>query len=234
MCTCQIWNFLILRCSTCWENSRDYKFVIFGHLVQKIWIKQTNRIVWFNLKIVSIWILNLWNISALINSTCSKDSSGILFVIFGCRDQKIWIIQEWTQFWFLNSNLNLFWSGAGHVSRFNSSVPVRVDNEQEPSDVKWSGHPRLIHIPLGKWSVRDHWIQIGWTRLKGEGLTMVRVRVSVTGEKFQPGAARVQTPACFWWFLGNGETTMKCGRSRRSWERDRRSRSRPTEGEGGG
>jgi hypothetical protein len=98
--TYQIWYFLILWCSTWWEDSRDYKFIIFGHLVQKIWIKQVNRRVWLNLKMISIWVMKLCNISAPLDSTCSKDSNGILFVIFGCRDQKIWIIQDLTAFWF--------------------------------------------------------------------------------------------------------------------------------------
>jgi hypothetical protein len=32
----QIWCFLILWYSTWWEDCNDYKFVIFGHLEQKI------------------------------------------------------------------------------------------------------------------------------------------------------------------------------------------------------
>jgi hypothetical protein len=100
VCTYQIWSFLILWCSTWLENSIDYKFVFFWHLEQKIWIKQVNRYVWFNLKIDSIWILNLWDIMALLDSTCLKVSNGILFVIFGCRDQKIWISKVWTEFKF--------------------------------------------------------------------------------------------------------------------------------------
>jgi hypothetical protein len=30
VCTYQLWNFLILWCSTCWEDSKDFQFVIFG------------------------------------------------------------------------------------------------------------------------------------------------------------------------------------------------------------
>jgi hypothetical protein len=95
VCTYQLWIFLILWCSTFWEDSIDYKFVIFGHLNQKIWFKQANRRVWFNLKMNSNWILNPWIISALMDSRCSKDSIDILFAIFGPRDQKIWILQDW-------------------------------------------------------------------------------------------------------------------------------------------
>jgi hypothetical protein len=99
VCTYQLWNFLILWCSTWIEDSRDYKFVIFGYLEQKIWIKQANRYVWFNLKIDSIWILKLRDIMALLESTCLKVSNGILFVIFGHRNQKLWIMQDSIEIW---------------------------------------------------------------------------------------------------------------------------------------
>jgi hypothetical protein len=112
MYTYQIWSFLILWCSTWLENSIDYKFVFFWHLEQKIWIKQVNRYVWFNLKIDSIWILNLWDIMALLDSTCLKVSNGILFVIFGCRDQKIWISK-----FELNSGLKFYFKSVLNRSR---------------------------------------------------------------------------------------------------------------------
>jgi hypothetical protein len=112
VCTYQIWSFLILWCSTWLENSIDYKLVIFGHLEKKIWIKQVNRYVWFNLKIDSIWILNLWDIMALLDSTCLKVSNGILFVIFGCRDQKIWISK-----FELNSGLKFYFKSVLNRSR---------------------------------------------------------------------------------------------------------------------
>jgi hypothetical protein len=34
------------------------------------------------------------------DSTCSKDSNDILFVIFGCGDQKLWISKDLDQIWF--------------------------------------------------------------------------------------------------------------------------------------
>jgi hypothetical protein len=111
VCTYQIWIFLILWCSTRWEDSRDYKFVIFGHLVLKIWIKQANRRFDSNLKLVSNWTHKIWSFIVLLDSICSKDSNGISFVIFGPRDQKIWILQEWTKFQFVISNLNRVRSG---------------------------------------------------------------------------------------------------------------------------
>jgi hypothetical protein len=44
----------------------------------------------------------------LMDSTCIKDSNGILFVIFGLMDQKIWISEVWTKFWFENKFEILF------------------------------------------------------------------------------------------------------------------------------
>jgi hypothetical protein len=43
VCTYQLWNFLNLWCSRWYEDSRDYKFVIFGCVEQKVWIKWCNR-----------------------------------------------------------------------------------------------------------------------------------------------------------------------------------------------
>jgi hypothetical protein len=111
VCTCQIWIFLILWCSTRWEDSKDYKFVIFGHLVLKIWIKHACRHVWFNLKIVSNWTHKIWIIIALLDSRCSKDSNGILFVNFRVTDQKIWNIKVLDEIWFKFLFWNLFESG---------------------------------------------------------------------------------------------------------------------------
>jgi hypothetical protein len=106
VCTYQIWNFLILWCSTWLEDSKDYKFVIFGWTEQKIWIKQVNRRVWFNLKMISIWIPKLLFIIALMDSTCSKDSNGILFVNFRVTDWKLWFLQVCRYLKEFKSNLN--------------------------------------------------------------------------------------------------------------------------------
>jgi hypothetical protein len=105
VCTYQIWIFLILWCSTSWEDSRDYKFVIFGYPEQKIWINQANRRFDSNLKIVSNWTHKIWSFIVLLDSTLPKDSNGISFVIFRVTDQKIWIMQDWIEIWFEN----LFW-----------------------------------------------------------------------------------------------------------------------------
>jgi hypothetical protein len=42
------------------------------------------------------------------DSRCSKDSNDILFAIFGPRDQKLWISEVWTEFWFENKFEILF------------------------------------------------------------------------------------------------------------------------------
>jgi hypothetical protein len=102
VCTYQLWNFLILWCSTWLEDSRDHKFINFGWTELKIWIKQVNRRVWFNLKMISNWILKLWFINALLDSTYSKDSNGMLFVKFWVTDQKIWIIKVLDEIWCQN------------------------------------------------------------------------------------------------------------------------------------
>jgi hypothetical protein len=89
--TYQIWCFLIRWCSTWLEDSKCYKFVIYGWLKQNIWIYWCGRRISFNLKMNSNWILKLWSISALLGSTHYKLSYGILFVIFGCMFCKLWI-----------------------------------------------------------------------------------------------------------------------------------------------
>jgi hypothetical protein len=117
VCTYQLWIFLILRCSTRSEDSRDYTFIIFGHLVQKIWIKQANRRFDSNLRIVSKWTHEIWGFIVLRDSTSFKDSNGISFVIFGPTDQKIWFSEDLDQFWFQNLNRNRFKTG-GSRGRF--------------------------------------------------------------------------------------------------------------------
>jgi hypothetical protein len=42
------------------------------------------------------------------DSTRSKDSIDVLFVIFGRRNQKLWFSEDWTEFWFENKFEFLF------------------------------------------------------------------------------------------------------------------------------
>jgi hypothetical protein len=154
VCTCQIWIFLILWCSTWWEDSKDYKFVIFGHLKQKIWFKQVNGEVWLNLKMISIWLLKLCTISALLDSTHSKDSNDILFAIFRVTDQKIWFIKVLDQIWFQILIRICFKSREGHVACSYWCIPVRADRWCGASDLSQIWWTRLIDTLSLKWSVR--------------------------------------------------------------------------------
>jgi hypothetical protein len=141
VCTYQLWNFLILWCSTSWEESRDYKFVIFGHSVQKIWIKQANRRFDSNLKIVSNWTHKILDIFVLLDSIFPKDSNSILFVIFGPTDQKIWFFWRFGSNLVWNSNLAYVWFADRHVADSDRWVLVHSDRGHGPLDLKWSGHP---------------------------------------------------------------------------------------------
>jgi hypothetical protein len=127
VCTYQIWIFLILWCSASSKESRDYKFVIFGHLVQKIWIKQASRRFSPNLKIVSNWTHEIWDFIELLDSTGFKDSNSIPFAIFGPSDQKIWILQGWGQIWFEILIRNSVWTRGRHAAWSDWSVPLRSD-----------------------------------------------------------------------------------------------------------
>jgi hypothetical protein len=102
VCTYQLWIFLILWCSTSLEDSKDYKFVIFGLTELKIWFKQVNRRFDSVLKIDSNWTHKIWSFIVLLDSRCSKDSKGISFAIFGLINRKIWILQDWVEIWFEN------------------------------------------------------------------------------------------------------------------------------------
>jgi hypothetical protein len=108
VCTYQIWIFLILWCSTRLEDSKDYKFVIFGLTELKIWFKQVSRRFVSNLKIVSNWTHKIWIIIVLLDSRCSKDSNEILFVIFGLTERKLWIFKDSIEIWSEILNRNSF------------------------------------------------------------------------------------------------------------------------------
>jgi hypothetical protein len=134
VCTYQIWIFLILWCSTWSEDSKDYKFVIFGLTELRIWIKQANRRFDSNLKIVSNWTHKIWSFIALLDSRCSKDSKGISFAIFGPTEQKIWILQDWAGIWFKVSKSKFVWTRDRHVSLCDRAVPLRLDRRCGASD----------------------------------------------------------------------------------------------------
>jgi hypothetical protein len=136
VCTYQIWVFLILRCSTRSEDSIDYEFIIFGWTEQKIWIYQANKRFDSNLKIVSNWTHKIWIIIVLLDYTFPKDFNGISFAIFGCRDQKIWILQDWVEIWFEILNRIYVSTEVCHVLCSDWKVPLRPDRLCEPQDQK--------------------------------------------------------------------------------------------------
>jgi hypothetical protein len=138
VCTYQIWIFLILWCSACWEDSKDYKIVIFGHLVLKIWIKQANREFDSNFKIVANWTHEIWSFIVLLDSVFPKYSNEVLFVIFGLMKWKIWFLQDWIEIWFLNSILDSGFNWGSHVANSDKLIPFRVDQVSGPLDLKWS------------------------------------------------------------------------------------------------
>jgi hypothetical protein len=147
VCAYQIWYFLIPWCSACWEDFRDYKFVFFGLIELKIWFKQFNRRFDSVLKIDSNLTHKIWIIIVLLDSRCSKDSNGILFVIFGHRKQKIWILQDWIEFWFKILFDFLFYIGGRHVSVPDWGIPVRSDTQRGALDqMDLSGLDLLIPI----------------------------------------------------------------------------------------
>jgi hypothetical protein len=56
---------------------------------------------------------------ALLDSRLPKDSNGTKFANFGCRDQKIWILEDWAKFWFGTSIWKSVRTQAGHGARFD-------------------------------------------------------------------------------------------------------------------
>jgi hypothetical protein len=163
VCTYQTWIFLILWCSTSFKESRDYKFVIFGLLVQKIWIKQTNRRFNPNLEIVSNWTHEIWDFIVILDSTGFKDFNGISFAIFGPTGQKIWILQDWNQIWFENLNRISVLTRGRHAAWFDWPVPFRSDWRCGTLDLKWIERTRSTDTSSFKWSDLGFWFLIGRT-----------------------------------------------------------------------
>jgi hypothetical protein len=156
VCTYQIWIFLILWCSTWLEESKDYKFVIFGHLVLKIWIKPANRRFDSNLKIVSNWSHKIWVIIVLLDSRYSQDSNGISFVIFGPMNQKIWILQD-----LMWASLKLWtWSIGCHSTR-ETKLRVKILQGHIFPDYSW---PNSGPQATDRWDEGVQYIPWCWVR----------------------------------------------------------------------
>jgi hypothetical protein len=142
VCMYQIWIFLILWCSTSWEESRDYKFVIFGSTEQKIWIYQANRRFDSNLKIVSNWTHKIWSFIVLRDSRSLKDSNEILFVIFRVTDQKLWFFKDLDQIRFQTSIRFFVLTRSWHVADSGWLITIRLDLGSGPSDLKEIGRSK--------------------------------------------------------------------------------------------
>jgi hypothetical protein len=159
---------------------------------------------------------------ALINSKHCKISNGILFVIFGRRNQKIWIMQVCR--WFEN-NLNRFdpkQTLAHHVVVFHWPVPFHSDYACESLDLMRSARPRLTGTGSLKWTDLVLQIQIEWERLNRGEAHLARVR---SPARIPARACRWWSPASYWWLLDDGKGTTRCGRTRRPRECERRPRS---------
>jgi hypothetical protein len=159
VCTYQLWIFLILWCSTSWEDSRDYKFIIFGHLIQKIWNYQVNRRFDSIMKIDSNWTHKIWSFIVLPDSTFSKDSNEILIVKIRLRNWKIWIL--------IRNHFNsegVTWHVLIRGYRF-----VWIGNKKCRIKLIWTD--QIDRTGSVKWICPIHWIPIGRLWFKEEELT---------------------------------------------------------------
>ena len=114
VCTYQLLFYLLPMCSTCYKDSRDYKFVSFGHVELKLWIIWFKQDIWVFLKLRLNFIQNIYYNMAWLDRKFYKISIGILFVIFGPIFDFIQILQAWHKFCGLKLNLNCFkqfWPG---------------------------------------------------------------------------------------------------------------------------
>jgi hypothetical protein len=109
---------------------------------------------------VSNWILKLWIISALIDSTCLKVSNDILFVIFRAIVWKLWFLQDPAEFWF-KIPIEIFfkpgpdtWRVLIRRYRFGwiDDLGCRIKRRLSGSDLKIP--VRLSHLSgtIGSWS----------------------------------------------------------------------------------
>jgi hypothetical protein len=164
------------------------------------------------------------------DSRCSKDSNGILFVIFGLTDRKIWFFKDLDEIWFEKPIWILFWFRQGHVALWYSLVPLRVDQELRPLDLKGFGWIRSSHTGSVSdliWGVgsRSDGSEKIWER------SSPRVRSPATGGEV---AALGVNGEMLRWSLDYGETTTSFRTMRWTWELDRRPRLLAEGGEGYG
>jgi hypothetical protein len=89
----------------------------------------------------------------LLGSILPKDSNGILFAIFGCRDQKIWVLQDCTRFCFVILKRIRFKTEGCHVAHRDWPIPVREDQQWESLDLMKSGRTRSVDTGSVKWTI---------------------------------------------------------------------------------
>jgi hypothetical protein len=151
---------------------------------------------------------------ALIDSTCSKDSNDILFVICGLINQKIWFSEDLDEFWFKFLFESCFKSGTATcllligAYRFGQirSVDRRIWSDMDGSD-------RTVPFRF-KWSVWFTGSRSNSYDLK-EGSSPVWARVPA--RKVWRGGSG-STPATLQWLLDDGDATTA---SRRRWCHDK-------------
>jgi hypothetical protein len=143
------------------------------------------------------------------DSRCSKDSSEILFAIFGCRDQKIWIFEDSDQIWFQNLIRVSVLTRSLHVAWSDKPVPVRPDRLCLPLDQKKIWRLRSLRTPSGKWVFRGCWIKIWGSRRRGE-----RELTEVT-----PAARSAALGSTPWWFWRFRRQANKTTAFRKRWWR---------------
>jgi hypothetical protein len=154
LCTYQLLCFLILWCSTWSEDSKDYKFGIFGCVEENIWIYLCNRWVWINLK------MNFKLTTETIKYYCTIGFYSLLAF------QRHKVCEFWMHGWkemnFASFKQNMLlipiWkpneTGAGHVVTSDSPVPIRLDRHFRLLDLIRSGRTRSSQTGWIKWSVR--------------------------------------------------------------------------------
>ena len=102
VCTYQILFYVILLCSTCSKDSRDYKIIKFGQVELILWIKWPKQVILALLKLCQKHLQNMYRFFAYLIRACYKLSKTYLFAIFGQVLDFISIYKVWYQIWHLN------------------------------------------------------------------------------------------------------------------------------------
>jgi hypothetical protein len=109
------------------------------------------------------------------DSRSLKDSNDILFANFGCRDQKIWFLQDWIEFWFrflfeiCYDQRLATWSFStgpyrfGRIGNFSRRILWCFDGPDHPETLRLSDLFRIFGFRSNGWE----WI---WGRLTVGGL----------------------------------------------------------------